>query len=179
MFMVFKKKQMVMTAVVLMLGIAGYLNYRYDKEPASQTVSVDDMRSGEPDTGEAVMVSTNESTPETKEDFFSEQRLEIERSREKTKEELTERLEDKNISDELRKETEEQLTHITERQQQELTAETMLAAKGFDNVFVCITDENVTVNIKRKGISRSDTAKIIDIIYEVTKNNNVKIVEVE
>ena len=33
MFMILKKKQMIMTTLVLMFGIAGYLNYRYDKKP--------------------------------------------------------------------------------------------------------------------------------------------------
>lgn len=178
MFMVFRKKQMVMTALVLMLGIAGYLNYRYDKQPVNSVVSVEDMKSGEPDTGEAVMVSTELPNTEN-EDFFAEQRLENERARAKKNEELTKRLEDENISDELRKETESELNALTGRQEQETRIQSMLSAKGFKQTLVYITNENVTVNIKQKGLSRSDTAKIVDIIYEVTKNNNIKIVEVD
>ncbi len=178
MFMVFRKKQMVMTALVLMLGIAGYLNYRYDKEPEISTVSVDEIKSGEPDTGEAVMVNSEAADP-AKEDFFAKQKLEKDRARAKKAEELGEILEEENISDEMRKSTEEELALMTEREEQEATAVNMLSAKGFEHTMVYITDENVTVNIKQKGISRSDTAKIVDIIYEVTKNNNIKIVEVE
>jgi len=35
MFMVFKKKQMIIGTLVVMLGVAGYLNYRYDTGPDS------------------------------------------------------------------------------------------------------------------------------------------------
>lgn len=177
MFMVFRKKQMVMTAVVLMLGIAGYLNYRYDKEPIAKSVSVEEMQSGEPDTGEAVMVNSDAAVQE--EDFLAKQKLEKDRARAKKAEELGEILEEENISEEMRKSTEEELALMTEREEQEATAVNMLSAKGFEHAMVYITDENVTVNIRQKGISRSDTAKIVDIIYEVTKNNNIKIVEVE
>ena len=57
MFMVFKKKQMIMTAFVLMLGIAGYLNYRYDVPETTESTLVQTTDSSEPGIGETVMVS--------------------------------------------------------------------------------------------------------------------------
>ena len=74
----------------------------------------------------------------------------------------------------IKKEAETELARLFQIKDQEERAENMLSAKGFENTIVYITDENVTVNINQKGISRSDTAKIVDIIYEVTKNNNIK-----
>ena len=63
-------------------------------------------------------------------------------------------------------------------EENEVTAQNLLSAKGFNQTVVYITDENVTVTVKRDALSKSDTAKIVDIIYEVTQNNNIKIVEV-
>ena len=124
MFMVLKKKQMVMTAVVLMLGIAGYLNYRYDKEPVAQSVSVEEMQKGEPDTGEAVMVSSEAAKEE--EDFFAKQKLEKDRANAKKSEELSLRIEDENLSDETKKEAEEELAKMIEREEQETRITNML-----------------------------------------------------
>lgn len=179
-FMILKKKQMVVTALVLMLGIAGYLNYRYDKDPLHY-VSIDDSSLSEPDIGETAMVSGTPKEPveSAPEDYFSERRLERDSARSKTYEQLKKTLDDPDISDEMRKRTEESMTRLMEYEQAEVTAQNQLASKGFDTTFVYITDDNVTVYVKRNGISRSDTAKIVDIIYELTQNNNIKIVEVD
>jgi len=181
MFMIFRKKQMVMTALVLMLGIAGYLNYRYDKNGTTELVSVNDVDVSEPGIGETVMVSTNAKKEDEveKEDFFASQRLERDRARAKMYDELKKTLESEDISEELRKETEEKLANLITFEENEVTAQNLLNAKGFKNTLVHITDDSVTVNIKQNGISRSDTAKIVDIIYELTQNNNIKIVEAQ
>ena len=186
MFMVFKKKQMIMTALVLMLGIAGYLNYRYDVPETSESAVVQNTEPSEPGVGETVMVSAKpkeETKKETKkdqeEDFMVLKRLERDTARAKVCEELKKALETEGISAQLREETESKLSDILEYQEQEATAQNLLSAKGFEETLVYITNESVTVNVRQNGLSRSDTAKIVDIIYELTQNNNIKIVEVK
>lgn len=181
MFMIFRKKQMVMTALVLMLGIAGYLNYRYDKEDAQSLVTVNETDISEPGIGETVMVSSEpktENEEDKEEDFFAAERLERDRARAKACDELKKTLESADISDEAKAEAEKSLTELIAFEEKEATAQNLLGAKGFGNTLVHITNDSVTVNIRQNGISRSDTAKIVDIIYELTQNNNIKIVEV-
>ena len=175
--MVLKKKQMIMTALVLMLGIAGYLNYRYDvPEDAAVTVAENTPLS-EPDIGETVMVSAEPKT-DKKEDFLAVKRLERDSSRAEMCDRLKKTLETEGISAQMKQETEDRLSEILDFQEKEATAQNLLSAKGFEKTLVYITNESVTVNIKQEGLSRSDTAKIVDIIYELTQNNNIKIVEV-
>ncbi len=179
MFMVFKKKQMVMTALVLMLGIAGYLNYRYDVPENAGTSVAENTLEQEPGIGETVMVSTKPEKTEKEDDFLAVKRLERDKARAQICDELKSTLENDSISQELRQKTEDKLSSVLDCQEKEATAQNLLSAKGFEKTLVYITDESVTVNIKRDGLSRSDTAKIVDIIYELTQNNNIKIVEVE
>lgn len=179
MFMVFKKKQMVMTALVLMLGIAGYLNYRYDVPENAATSVAENTSTQEPGIGETVMVSTKPEKTEKEDDFLTVKRLERDKVRAQMCDELKSTLENDSISQELRQKTEDMLSAVLDCQEKEATAQNLLSAKGFEKTLVYITDESVTVNIKRDALSRSDTAKIVDIIYELTKNNNIKIVEVE
>ena len=92
MFMIFKRKQMILTALVLMLGIAGYLNYRYDKDAQKQIASIENAEITEPGVGETVMVSSEGSpSPDKKSDVkdpFAAHKLRRDAAREKTKEEL-------------------------------------------------------------------------------------------
>lgn len=178
MFMVFKKKQMIMTALVLMLGIAGYLNYRYDVPEASESTVVQNTDLSEPGVGETVMVSA-EPKKEKEDDFMVIKRVERDTARAEMCEELQKALESDGISQQMRDETEAKLSAILDFQEKEATAQNLLSAKGFEETLVYITNEGVTVNIRQNGLSRSDTAKIVDIIYELTQNNNIKIVEVQ
>lgn len=176
--MVFKKKQMIMTALVLMLGIAGYLNYRYDVPEASESTVVQNTELSEPGVGETVMVSA-EPKKEKEDDFMVIKRVERDTARAEMCEELQKALESDGISQQMRDETEAKLSAILDFQEKEATAQNLLSAKGFEETLVYITNEGVTVNIRQNGLSRSDTAKIVDIIYELTQNNNIKIVEVQ
>ena len=179
MFMILKKKQMIMTTLVLMFGIAGYLNYRYDKKPVYNT-AVESAEVTDPGIGETVMVSTKAPSekPSEESDFFAVQRLERDKARAKTCEELKKTLESSDISEEMRTRTEESISKILHYEETEINAQNLLSAKGFDETLVYITDEGITVTVKQTGLSRSDTAKIVDVIYELTENNNIKIVEV-
>ncbi len=176
MFMILKKKQMVATTLVIMLGIAGYLNYRYDMD--SDTVASKELSKEEPGIGETVMVNAPLKTENKETDAFSVRRLERDKARDKTYDELKKILADETISQETRTETENKLQQIIAFEENEVTAQNMLSSKGFSETLVHITEEGVTVSIKQKGLSRSDTAKIVDVIYELTQNNNIKIVEV-
>ena len=177
MFMILRKKQMIMTALVIMFGIAGYLNYRYDSAPNEKAVVSEEITVEEPGIGETVMVSAD--AKKTENDFFALQRLERDKARSKMYDELKAMLSDNALSEEAREQTEAKLTELISREEKEVSAENVLVTKGFNDVMVSISDESITVNINRKGISRSDTAKIVDTIYEITQNNNIKIVEVE
>ena len=176
MFMILKKKQMVATTLVIMLGIAGYLNYRYDMD--ADTVASNELSKDEPGIGETVMVNAPLKTENKESDAFSVRRLERDKARDKTYDELKKILSDETVSQETKADTENKLQQIIAFEENEVSAQNMLSAKGFADTLVHITEESVTVSIKQKGLSRSDTAKIVDVIYELTQNNNIKIVEV-
>ena len=183
MFMIFKRKQMILTALVLMLGIAGYLNYRYDKDGKNQMASVENGSVTEPEIGETVMVSSPSSKTGQKlnvsKDPFASDKMRRDAAREKTKEELNNLLVSDGISEEIKDETRQKLSNLAHYGEQEVTAQNLLAAKGYKHTMVYITLDSVTVTVKRQGISKSDTARIVDVIFELTENNNIKIVEVE
>lgn len=185
MFMVLKKKQMLMITLVLMLAVAGYLNYRYDDTDNSKDV-LKASEDNEPEIGDTAMVSaenknvTDEKSEKVKaDDYFSSYKLEREKNRAQVKEELEKTLSSQTVSEEAKKNAEKQLSDITKAISDEAAAEATLEAKGFTDAVVYISGDNINVTIHSDGLSTADTAKIIDAVYGITKNNNIKIVEVE
>lgn len=183
MFMVLKKKQLLIVTLVLMLATAGYLNYRYDDTSEKTVLDVGD----EAEVGGTAMVNAedkgtadkeNENANE-KDDYFSAYRMEREKARAATKEDLEKTLNNSAASDEAKKKAEQQLAEITEAAAQEAAAEATLKAKGFEDAVVYISNASISVTVRSDGLTGADTAKVIDAVYEITKNNNIKIVEVE
>lgn len=184
MFMILKKKQMLIATLVIMLAVAGYLNYRYDdREDASDVLSVKDTDT-EPEVGDTAMVNADTSKEKTPAedkngDYFASYRLEREQAHAKLREDLEKTIANKTISEESKKAAEEQLNNLSAAAQTETSAEAILKSKGFEDAVVYINGDSVNVTVKSDGLSSADTAKIIDAVYELTKNNNIKIVEVE
>ncbi len=180
MFMVFKKKQMILTALVIMLGVAGYLNYRYDKDTTPEIAEVKTGDVSEPEVGETVMVSSdNVQNPPEEDDYFAARRIERDAARQKARAELEAIAESPDTSGEVKEETRRKIGELALNEEKEITAENLLSDKGFKDTLVYITPESVTVTVRQDALSRSDTAKIVDVIFELTQNNNIKIVEVE
>jgi len=181
MFMVLKKKQMIIATLVIMLGIAGYLNYKYDNTSETKDVLKIDDEISEKEIGEVEMVNgkAGDTVTKNEEDFFASHRFEREKSRAKTKEDLEKIISNSSVSGDAKKAAEEKLNKLSEAAQLESTAESVIKAKGFEDVVVFINNDAVNVTVKSSGLSSSDTAKIIDAVYELTKNNNINIVEVE
>lgn len=62
----------------------------------------------------------------------------------------------------------DQKLKIIDYMNQEKLTEDILKTKGFEKVFVLITDNSVNVTIDKQEVSRSDVAKIVDVIMRET-----------
>ncbi len=175
MFMILKKKQMLIATLAIMLGIAGYLNYRYDAEEETKDVLSVQEESIEPEIGDTALVNADAK----KDDSFASYRLEREKTRSRVKEELEKSISNPNLSEDAKKTAEARLDELITAAQIETSAEAILKSKGFEDAVVFVNGDSVNVTVKSDGLSTNDTAKIIDAVYELTKNNNIKIVEVE
>ncbi len=121
--------------------------------------------------GEAMVVSANnEYTYKFKND------REVIRS--KAAEILRLIINDSASSEDAKKEAEEQILKMADNINKEAQIESLLNAKGFEGAVVFISDSSVSVTVAAKKLSNEEIAKINDIVYEISGNNNVKIVEV-
>lgn len=193
----FKKNQLIITALAVMIAIAGYLKYSdsmIDSEQLAATstsaenvvtseelemdISAEDIYAStgiteeatelEPvadeQPGEAVLTSADTASYS----FASEAKLSRDQTRAKNTESLLEIINSEVVSEEQKQAAIDQMLEITDISERETGAETLLAAKGFEDVVVSISDSKVDVVINQSEISDVQRAQIEDVITRKT-----------
>lgn len=223
---IFKKNQVIITALAIMIAVAGYLNFTSDKQVLN--TSVENMESegasgnsddatvsaAVEDTVDGQELAQNEDvsseaaeengTAETDNDeqsgedtdvadasldengdpiesdkvgetvltnasvTLSQAKLNREQTRSKTKEMLLEIINNENLSEDSKKDAVNKMLSMTERMEKEAAAETQLAAKGFADSIVSISDESVDVTLSIAELTDTQRTQIENIITRKT-----------
>ena len=187
-----KKNQIMITALALLVAVAGYLNFASKKaadedvlqvtgtEIAKDIVSMD-SEATEVDSiqveseysditdeiageipGEAVFTSS------TGVSVLSGARMQKEQTRTKNKESLLEIINNENVTETGKQEAIDSMVHMTEIAEKETAAEILLDAKGFDDAIVSIQGDGVDVVVNTAELSEVDRAQIEDIVTRKT-----------
>lgn len=185
---IFKKNQIIVTTLAVLIAVAGYLNYA-DKNQTAKEVnnntyesiySEDDLLTGEGDIesldneGESVESETEEpgaavlTNGSTLSSFLVQARLDREQTRSKNKETLLEVINNESVSEDEKEKAVASMTQITERCELENTIETLLKAKGFSDIVVTLSDEQADVIISSQEVDESKRAQIEDVIKRKT-----------
>lgn len=187
-----KRNQIMITALALLVAVAGYLNFAGKKaadenmlqvtgtEIAKDIVSMD-SEATEVDSiqveseysditddiageipGEAVFTSS------TGVSVLSGARMQKEQTRTKNKESLLEIINNENVTESGKQEAINSMVHMTEIAEKETAAEILLDAKGFDDAIVSILGDGVDVVVNTAELSEVDRAQIEDIVTRKT-----------
>ena len=187
-----KRNQIMITALALLVAVAGYLNFAGKKaadenmlqvtgtEIAKDIVSMD-SEATEVDSiqveseysditddiageipGEAVFTSS------TGVSVLSGARMQKEQTRTKNKESLLEIINNENVTESGKQQAINSMVHMTEIAEKETAAEILLDAKGFDDAIVSIQGDGVDVVVNTAELSEVDRAQIEDIVTRKT-----------
>lgn len=186
---IFKKNQLIIAALAIMIAAAGYLNYsgrifgenddvlETTNDLASQElldISEEDIASASGDIesqdsedgtvegtpGEAVLTGGNAVVADAK--------VTREQVRAKNKETLLGIIDNNNLSDEQKADAVEQMVFMTEIAEMEAATETMLSSKGFSESVVSISEETVDVVVNAAELDEKSLAQIEDIVTRKT-----------
>ena len=175
MFIVLKKKKLFflfffvfcVLGLVVLLCSGSLNNYKAVNNYTSEKSESDDLLPGE-----AVVVSNQD-------DELVLARNNREYSRSKTAQMLRDVINDKNTTSDARKKAENYILKLAEKIDKELKIENLLLTKGYKDCVVFIEDDGSTIlTIRSEKLDVKDVARITDIIYGITENNIIKIVEV-
>ena len=177
---ILKKNQIMISALAVMIAVAGYLNYsgkmfgdetqKVDNEVANQELldisleeaeeieSLDSEVSETP--GEAVLTSGSKIVAEAK--------VAREQVRAENKEVLQGIIDNKNLSEEQKSEAVAEMIEMTKIAELETSVETMLLSKGFSESVVTITEAGVDVVVNGAELTDAHRAQIEDIVTRKT-----------
>ena len=172
----FKKNQIIITSLAIMIAVAGYLNYsgKIFGEDAKETgselanqelldISLEDSETDVIETpGEAVLTNGAASN------VVAEAKVTREQIRAKNKETLLEIIDNTNLSDEQKQDAVAQMILMTKLAEQEAAVETLLLSKGFSEVVVNLTETSADVVVNATEISDAALAQIEDIVTRKT-----------
>ncbi len=185
--MIFKKKEVIAASLVVMIGLAGYLNWSYQ-----DTVKVRDndsyVATGKM-LGEAEMVSsTNENTEKKdtakeKKDTaadFEDARQNRESARAAAMEALKATTQDETVDEGTRTLAGEKLVKCAENIELENTCESIAEAKGFPDTCVYINEDAAVVTVKTDGLDQTKAQSLCEIVTQTANvsMDKIKIVEV-
>ena len=199
--MVLKRKEVVAAALVVLIGVAGYLNWSYQ-----DTVRVTDgeeyIATGKR-LGEAQLVNSSETAEETNsaqntektskkdkkeqdkaaadDDYFTQARKNRETSREKSLDILNQTAANENFDEATRQKAQEDILAMANAVAKEAEIENVIKAKGYPDAAVYIDGEKVEMVVKKDGFTDSDAAKLSEAATEKlgVSPANIKIVPVK
>ena len=191
---IFKKNQIIIAALAVMIAAAGYLNYSGklfgDKDTAEKTnaelankelldiseedvttSASDDIKSQDgTDSDGSVDGTPGEAVLTSGEAsaVVAEAKVTREQVRAKNKESLMEIIDNENLSDEQKQDAVNQMVAMTDIAEKEAAAETLLASKGFSEAVVSLTQDAADVFVNAAELSDANRAQIEDIITRKT-----------
>lgn len=180
-FGVITKNQILASMIVLMLVVAGYLNYTYDPTKNYETeltgvignnlgdayfVDNSNVDSNVEEVGEKIEATAKLTTAE---EYFSETRMERDNSFAEQLETYEKILYNNNLSSEDKKFASDEITNINNRKNAIIIAENLIKLKGFKDVVILINEENVNVIVRSDELTDSEALQIQNILTSELK----------
>lgn len=179
--MVLKRKEVVAAALVVLIGVAGYLNWSY-QDVMKVTDGGEYIATGKK-LGEAQLVNKTDTATEAQSsnNYFDEARKNRETSREKALDILNQTAANESFDADARKKAQDAILDIASAVEHEAAIENTIKAKGYEMVSVYIDGQNVEILVKKDGITDSDVAKLSEIAtsHLGISAANVKIIPVK
>lgn len=147
-------------------------NDKDSKETAEITVV--DSKDSESDAVKEKAVETSKEIEEqliskenmSKSTYILDMKMTREKQRNDLSEELNEIINNPSTTDKSREEASNMKLKLVKYQETELKIENLLSAKGFENALVYIGENNVNVVVNKQDLSKSEAARIFDLVAE-------------
>lgn len=205
--MILKKKEIIAASLVVLIGVAGYLNWSYqdtisvkdgesyietgkklgEAQYVNSSQEVEEKAEGE-DSEKAEETASQEESGEPKTEtavdngnYFEQAQLNKETSRSKSLEILNKTAENQSFDEAIRQKAGDKIIDVANNVQKESEIESIAQSKGYSEICVFVDDGNANVMVRKDGFGDSDVTKLTSIVTDQLKISaqNVKIVEVK
>ena len=155
-----KRKIIVICGFCMLLVLAGVLNLYFNSNVASNQVS-----------GETITTSN----------FFATYKADRQSTQEQEKLYLEAIINNENSSNEAKSNAEKELLNMAKYMNIQTNLEGLIGAKGFSEVVVSASENNISVIVKSASLSSNEVAQIVETVQTNTEYGieNIKIIPVE
>ncbi len=160
-----KKKQVALSAMVMALGVAVFINWYYTK-PQAQSTGEESITAT---TGQSENLGDAQYVAATADDDFAAFRLERETAHDKAKETLNDIIKDPDASSAAVSEATEKLAQLSEAVKRECDLETLISAKTGSKCVVIIDSGEVKVVVEKDVLSEDTTMQIKELVLNQGK----------
>lgn len=180
---VIKKNQILASMVVLMLVVAGYLNYTYDptKDYETEITGVMSNNLGDAYLVDSSSVSTNMEDIEesieastkvtTAEEYFASSRMERDNSFAEQLENYEDILENDDIKSEEKSFAQTEISRINNTKNAIVIAENLIRLKGFKDAIILVNEDSVNVVVMAEELSDNEATQIQNIVLNELRVN--------
>ncbi|MBS6475831.1 MAG: SpoIIIAH-like family protein [Clostridiales bacterium] len=161
------RKTIVIASMVVLLVVAGYLNWRYADMNSQQVSGGGNQQQG----------GGNNDLDAA--DVFSRFRTEREETRAQEITSIDSIINNSNTDQTTLAEAQKMKLELVDSMEKELLLEGLIKAKGFEDVYVMLSDQSVNVIVKESEMTQAKVAQILDIVMRETdvETDNVKITQ--
>ena len=188
---IFRKNQVIITSLAVLIAVAGYLNFAdvdlglKDKEASTDSSSIldevdydltDETALLDENGADSALTGVTDQTTSTPgeavltaaSDFAAQAKLSREQIRSQNKADLQSIINNQELGDEQKQEAVSTMVSMADLTEKESAAELLLEAKGFENVIVNLTGETADVVVPQADLSDAKRAQIEDIVKRKT-----------
>lgn len=196
--MVIKRKSAIYSVIALMLCVAVYLNWSYNRgdDDFSAASNTDDSKilgqaqlvdgvaqTDEQGKTEDAQESSGFNDGSSEDSYFAEARLSRQKARDEAVSILNVTVENESADEDAKAAATESIQVMAQSAMKESRIENLVIAKGYDECVVFINDNGVNVIVQKpeNGLQQEDIARIRDIVISETgvSAEQIKIIETE
>lgn len=152
--MVVKKKQLVVAALAVIIGTAGYLNSDKNSDTATDAKYM----------GEAQLVNSDNTENSEGSDFFAQARIDREAGRSRSIETFNAVLDNENSDSEAKASAQQGVLELAQNTETETAIENLLRARGFEDAVCYINNGMANVVVKTDMLDSTGAAQITEIV---------------
>lgn len=160
------RKTVIVTASVLVIGIAVLLNFillgNEDNGGLKPTVDLSDLSAGETEGGNAA----GEATADSDEDYFATMVLSRQQARDEAMEVLQGVVDSEDAVDDMKTGAMEDIRRIAGEIEIEANIESLVMSKGFEQCVAVVNGDSASVVVKSAGLLPNEISQISEIVYE-------------
>lgn len=190
---VLRKRQLAAGSLIILIGVAGYLNMTIQNGEEDPNISVMYSEASKK-LGEAKMVNSTENSDEqtindgeknnvasVEENYFTNAKMEREKKRGESIDMLTEIINSQGADQSSKERAQTQIEQLAKFTENEVAAENMIKAKGYGNCIVFMGENITSVAVETNGLNEIDAAVITEIVSAngIVKADQIKIVEIK